>query len=93
MFLQFTCRTIHSATFQGGGSSGAEKTHTVELSSSDESSVVSEEETVKVYPIKSKKRPAEKLISAENTQTQVVKESLPPPSKKQKSSKFSFRVL
>ena len=63
------------------------------MSSSDESSVVSEEETVKVYPIKSKKRPAENSTPIANTQTQVPRESLPPPSKKQKASKFSFRVL
>ena len=68
---------------------------TAELSSSDESSAVSEEETVKVYPIKSKKRPAEKSPSPPvgNTQAQVVVESNPPPPKKQKASKFSFRVL
>ena len=84
-------RTIQSATFQGGGSREAEKLPTTELSSSDES-VISEEETVKVYPIKNKKRPAEKLTPATNTQSKVSRESLPPPSKKQKASKFSFRV-
>ena len=50
---------------------------------------------MKVYPIKNKKRPAENSTPtpAANTQPQVVRESLPPPPKKQKASKFSFRVL
>ena len=86
-------RSINSGTIQAGGS---ELPELPEELVSDESSLISEEDTLKVYPISKRKLQEETLVDSEQSakpdSPKKVEEDLqPPPAKKLKAYNFKVR--